>query len=93
MAGAVVLAGAAATNSFLFFDAPEEEPRGYLDQIKDAMPECFDRGIAVNPALQCGNCANRTADGWCRPQRFTVTPALPACELYEPIPASRFPGR
>ena len=93
VAGVVVLAGAAARNSFLFFDAPDQAPRGYLDQIKEAMPAYFDRGIAANPALQCGNCANRTVDGWCRLQGFTVTPALPACELYEPIPASRIPGR
>ena len=54
------------------------------------MPEYFDRGIAANPAMQCGNCVNRTPDGWCRPRQFTVAPALPACEFYEPVPASRF---
>ena len=92
VAGAVVLAGAATRNFFLFVDAPVPATRGYLDQIKEAMPECFDRGIAANPASQCGNCANRTVDGWCPVRRFTVTPALPACEFYEPIPASRYPG-
>src|SRR5262245_1119461 len=92
VAGAVVLAGAAAENTFLFFDTPEQAPRGYLEQIKEAMPAYFDRGIAANSALQCGNCANRTVDGWCPLRRFTVTPALPACDFYEPIPARRFPG-
>jgi hypothetical protein len=92
VAGAVVLAGAAAGNSFLFFDAPAQAPLGYLDQIKEAMPAYFDRGLAADPTRQCGTCANRTADGWCRPRQFTVTAALPACEFYEPIPASRFPG-
>jgi hypothetical protein len=91
VAGAVVLAGAVATNSFLFCDAPAQAPRGYLDQITEAMPEYFDRGLAANSALQCGTCVNRRADGWCRPRQFTVTPALPACEFYEPIPASRSP--
>jgi hypothetical protein len=89
VAGAVVLAGAAARNSFLFFDTPTPAPGGYCDQIKEAMPAYFDRGIAANPTQRCGTCANRTKDGWCRPRLFTVTPALPACEFYEPSPASR----
>ena len=92
VAGAVVLAGAATRNFFLFVDAPVPATRGYLDQIKEAMPECFDRGIAANPASQCGKGANGGVDGWCPVRRFTVTPALPACEFYEPIPASRYPG-
>jgi hypothetical protein len=90
VAGSVVLAGAAARNSFLFFDAPEEAPRGYLDQIKEAMPACFDRGFTGNPAAQCGNCANRTVDGLCRLRQLTVQPALPGCELHEPIPPEWF---
>ena len=27
-----------------------------------------------------------------RLRQFTVTPALPPCEFYEQVPASRFPG-
>jgi hypothetical protein len=90
VAGAVVLAVAGVGNSFLFFDAPAQEPRGYGDQITEAMAAYFDRGIAANPAMQCGTCVNMTADGQCRLRGFTVTPALPACEFYEPIPADRF---
>jgi hypothetical protein len=92
VAGAVVLAGAAATNSFLFFDTPAEAPSGYREQIKEAMSSYFDLGVVPNPAQQCGTCANRTADGWCRLRELTVTPTLPGCDFYEPIPASRFPG-
>jgi hypothetical protein len=89
VAGAVVLAGAATRNFFLFVDAPAPATSGYLDQITEAMPAYFDLGIAANPARQCGTCVNRTKDGWCPPRLFTVTPALPACEFYEPIPAGR----
>jgi phage terminase large subunit len=68
-------------------------PASWVQQIVHAMPEYFDRGAAANPAMQCGTCVNRTVDGWCRLRQFTVAPALPACEFYEPIPASRFgPG-
>jgi hypothetical protein len=68
-----------------------DHPASWVDQVVQAMPGYFDRGAVANPARQCGTCANRTAEGWCRPRRFTVTPALPACEFYEPIPVSRFP--
>jgi hypothetical protein len=68
------------------------QPVNWVDQVVQAMPAYFDRGGAAGPERQCGTCANRTADGWCRARRFTVTPALPACEVYEPISVSRFPG-
>jgi hypothetical protein len=90
VAGAVVLAGAGARNSFLFMDAPAQAPRGYGDQIREAMPEYFDRGIAANPAMQCGTCVNRRGDGWCRLRLFTVAASLPACEFHEPIQADHF---
>jgi phage terminase large subunit len=80
-----------AVDSAATIGAPQ--PASWVEQIVQAMPAYFDRGVAANPAQRCGICANRTADGWCRLRQFTVTPALPACEFYEPIPASRFgPG-
>ncbi len=62
-----------------------------VEPVSDPMPEHADPG-AADSTLRCGTCANMTRDGWCRLRQFTVTPALPACEFYEPVPASRFPG-
>jgi hypothetical protein len=85
----------------LFLDeAVDEQAAGsaaqsasWVQQIIHAMPQHFDRGVAADPTRQCGTCANMTADGWCRLRRFDVTPTLPACEFYVPIPARRFgPG-
>jgi hypothetical protein len=65
--------------------------RDRTEPVIDPMPEHADPG-AADSTLRCGTCANMTRDGWCRLRQFTVTPALPACEFYEPVPASRFPG-
>jgi hypothetical protein len=97
-AEAVMLAFARpAVGQFLFADERSDQraaneaghPAGWVRQVVQAMPAYFDRGVAADPAQRCGTCANRTVEGWCRPRLFTVTPALPACEFYEPIPASR----
>jgi hypothetical protein len=98
-AEAVMLAFARpAVGQLLFADEVREvgvangadHPASWVDQVVQAMPGYFDRGGAAGPEWQCGTCAHRTAEGLCRPRRFTVTPALPACEVYERIPPERF---
>jgi hypothetical protein len=68
---------------------PDELPTDDGEQSLDAPPELGEREVAEASGHQCGTCTNRTGDGWCRWRRFTVTPTLPACEFYAPIPPGR----
>ena len=64
-----------------------------VDRVPDAMSWPMDEPVAPDPTGQCcGTCVNMKARGWCQSHRFSVTPTVPACVAYEPIPAGRGAG-